>query len=195
MKRPVESTLVAFALATAVSFSVPVGLEGVDVNVEHDKSFDFRPVRTWAWNPDGPGDVRMARTRDDDPVAVKRRFEPTILDAVAGEMMRRGLTQAPSSSDVTVTYFVLLSTNMSTQTLGQFLPATTAWALPPFGAATQSMKVMNQGSLVLDLSAKGAVVWRGVAQAKVDMGIDDKKREALLREGVRDLLRRYPPKR
>ena len=193
--RPVESTLVAVALALGISLAVQVGVEGVDVNVEHDKAFDFQPVRTWAWNPEGPGDVRMARTQDDDPAPVKRRFEPTILDAVATEMMRRGLTQATSAPDVTVTYFVLLSTNMSTQTLGQFLPATTAWALPPFGAGTQSMKVMNQGSLVLDLSAKGAVVWRGVAQAKIDLGADDKKREALLREGVRDLLKRYPPKR
>jgi hypothetical protein len=193
--RPVESTLAAIALATAISLCVPVTIEGVDVNVEHDKAFDFRPVRTWAWNPEGAGDVRMARTQEDDPAAVKKRFEPTILDAVATEMMRRGLMQAASAPDVTVTYFVLLSTNMSTQSLGQFLPATTAWALPPFGAATQSMKVMNQGSLVLDLSAKGAVVWRGVAQAKIDLGADDKKREALLREGVRDLLKRYPPKR
>ena len=54
------------------------------------------------------------------------------------------------------------------------------------------MKVMNQGSLVLDLSAKGVVVWRGVAQAKVAFEADDKKREALLREAVRDLLRALP---
>ena len=53
---------------------------------------------------------------------------------------------------------------------------------------------MNQGSLVLDLSAKGVVVWRGVAEAKVAFEVDDKKREALLREGVRDLLERYPPR-
>ena len=35
---------------------------------------------------------------------------------------------------------------------------------------------------------------RGVAQARVAFEADDKKREAILREGVRDLLRRYPPK-
>ena len=79
--------------------------------------------------------------------------------------------------------------------MGQFLPATTGWGLPPFAEATTSLKMMNQGSLVLDLSAKGDVVWRGVAQAKVDFEATDKKREALLREGVRDLLKRYPPKK
>jgi hypothetical protein len=54
--------------------------------------------------------------------------------------------------------------------------------------------MMNRGSLVLDLSAKGTVVWRGVAQAEIKMDADDKRREALVREAVRDLLRRYPPR-
>ena len=54
---------------------------------------------------------------------------------------------------------------------------------------------MNQGSLVLDLSAKGHVVWRGVAQAQIKPGCaDGKKREALLRDAVREVLKRYPPK-
>ena len=193
MRAP-ASTIVILTMATAMALAIQVGIEGVDVNVEHDKTFDFRAVKTWAWNPEGAGDVKMARTQDDDPAPVKRRFEPTILDAVATEMTRRGLKQAASGPDLTLTYFVLLSTNMSTQELGQFLPATAAWGLPPFAPATQSMKVMNQGSLVLDLSAGKTVVWRGVARAKIDLGAEDKKREALLREGVRDLLKRYPPK-
>ena len=78
-------------MATALALVIHVGLEGVDVNVEHDKAFDFKPVRTWAWNPERPGDVRMARTQDDDPDAMKSKAEPWILDAVATEMKRRGL--------------------------------------------------------------------------------------------------------
>jgi len=182
------------AVAIAIALAVHAVVEGVDVRVEHDKAFNFRPIMTWGWNPDGAGDIRMARTQEDDAAVAKKRFEPTIMDAVATEMTRRGLKQAAAAPDLMVTYFVLLSTNMSTQTLGQFLPATLAWGLPPFAPATQSMQVMNQGSLVLDLSANKVVVWRGVAQAKVDFGIDDKKRDALVREAVRDLLRRYPPK-
>jgi hypothetical protein len=33
-----------------------------------------------------------------------------------------------------------------------------------------------------------------VAQAEVEIGIDQKKREAKLRDGVRDLIKRFPPK-
>jgi hypothetical protein len=54
--------------------------------------------------------------------------------------------------------------------------------------------MMNKGSLVLDLSSGGNVVWRGVAEANIAFDADDKKREKLLREGVRDLLKRFPPK-
>jgi hypothetical protein len=192
--KPAESKIVALAVATAMVLAVHVGLEGVDVNIEHDKTFDFKSARTWAWNPKGAGDVIMARTKEDDPAAVKRKAEPLILDAVTGELARRGLQQATSDADLTLTYYLLLTNNMTTQTLGQFLPATTAWGYYLTAPATQSIKMMNQGALVLDLSAKSVVVWRGVAQARVAFDADDKKREAILREGVRDLFRRYPPK-
>lgn len=192
--RKVHSGIVAVAAALGLAVAFQVTVEGVDVRVEHDKAFDFRPMKTWAWNPSGAGDVIMARTKDDDPAAMKQRFEPVIFDAVMTEMTRRKMQQATSTPDLTVTYYVLLTTNMSSQTIGQFLPATVAWGLPLFAPATQSLEVMNQGSLVLDLSSKGTVVWRGVAESKIQIGTDIKKREALVREGVRDLLRRYPPK-
>jgi hypothetical protein len=184
------------ALTKSAGLSLVVGtpLEALKVNVEFDKTFNFKAVRTWAWSPDGPGQVMMARSTYDNKAAMKQRAEPPIVEEVTGGLTKRGLQQATAAPDVTVTYYLLLTTNMSAQTMGQFLPATTAWGLPPFHQATQSLKMMNHGSLVLDLSAKGTVVWRGVAQAEIKMDTSDEKREALLREGVRDLLERYPPK-
>ena len=193
--RAAESRIVAMAIATAMALALHVSLEGVDVNIEHDKAFDFKSVRTWAWSPKGAGDVIVARTKDDDPAAMKRKAEPLILDAVANELKGRGLQRVESQPDVTVTYYLLLSNNMTAQTIGQFLPATTAWGYMLVAPATQSIKMMNQGALVLDLSAKDVVIWRGVAQARVAFEADDKKREAILREGVRDLFKRYPPKK
>jgi hypothetical protein len=164
----------------------------VDVKVEFDKTFDFKAVRTWSWNPEGPGDVKMARTPDDDPEAMRKQAEPLIVNAVAAEMGNRGLALAAAAPDLLVTYYLLLTTSAASQTMGQFLPGTTVWGLPPFAPATQSLQVMNRGSLVLDLSAKQQVVWRGVAQAQITIDSDDKKRAALIREAVRDLLRRFP---
>ena len=187
--------LVTMAVAMALALGDPVVLARVDVKVEFDKTFDFTKVQSWGWNPAGPGEVKMARTAQDDPEAMKRKAEPWILSAMATETAGRGLRLATSAPDLTATYYLLLTTNMSSQTMGQFLPATVAWGIPPFAPATQSFTVMNRGSLVLDLSAGGTVVWRGVAQANIQTDADDKRREKLLREGVRDLLKKYPPGR
>jgi hypothetical protein len=181
------------ALAIAI---LAVGEQSVaardDIRVEFDKTFAFKHVRTWAWSPEGAGQVKMARHKDDDPDAVKRQAEPWIVDAVEKEMTRLGLAQAPSGADVVVTYYLLLSTSFSAQTMGQFLPSVPEWGLPPFPPATQSLKFMNRGSLVLDLTANGTVVWRGLAQRQLQPDVNDQKREAAIRKAVRDLLRRYP---
>jgi hypothetical protein len=191
---PGQSKTVILALATAMALVLGVSVEGVDVRVEFDKKFDFKPMRTWTWNTEGAGRVIMARSSSDDAEAAKKVAEPLIVDAVTTEIMKRGLQPAASAADLIVTYYLLLSTNMTAQTMGQFLPATTAWGLPPFAPATQSLQMMNQGSLVLDLKARSEIVWRGVAQAKISFDATQQKREALLREAVRDLLKRYPPK-
>jgi Domain of unknown function (DUF4136) len=195
MRLAAESPSRVLAIASVLAFVLQLSLEAVDVRVDYDKTFDFKPLRTWAWNPQEAGSVKMARTQDDDPAAIKVRVEPWILDAVGQEMPRRGLQPAQAEPDVMVTYYMLLTTSMNAQTMGQFLPPTVAWGLPPFAQATQSIEMMNQGALVLDLSAKGNVVWRGVAQAKIAFEADDKKRETLVRTAIRDLLKRFPPKK
>ena len=186
--------LKAIFTVTALTFAVQTILFArVDVKVEYDKKFDFKTVRSWDWGPEGPGQVKMARTQYDDPDAMHKRTMPLIVEAVTSNLTQRGLLRS-SPPDLVVTYYLLLSTSISSQTMGQFLPATTFWGLPPFPPATQSMEVMNRGSLVLDLSAKDTVVWRGLAQANIKMDTDEKKRESLLRDSIRDLLRRYPPR-
>ena len=181
------------SLAAAIGVVIAINVAAaVDVTVDVDKTFDFEATRTWGWNPDGPGAVRMARTQGDDPDAAQRQAEPIIVATVTNEMERRGWQLAAATPELTVTYFLLLTNDVSGQTAGQFVPATPEWGLPPFTRGTQSIKVMNRGSLVLDVSANGAVVWRGVAHARIRLDADAKSREALLREAVRDVVRRFP---
>ena len=180
-------------MAAAIFLLAESALARVDVKIDFDKTFDFTAVRTWRFDPAGNGEVKMARTQKDDPDAAKAAAEPIIVDAVNTEMQQLKLQRA-DTPDLIVRYFLLLTTNQTAQTMGQFLPGTVAWGLPPFQQTTQSLKLMNQGSLVIDLAAKGNVVWRGVAQAKLKFDVDFKKREAVLREAVHDLLRRFPPK-
>ena len=189
----IRTRLFALAMMTAVLLLVESAFARVDVKIDFDKAFNFTAVRSWRFDPAGNGEVKMARTQKDDPDAVKAVAEPIIVDAVTKEMQLLKLQRA-DSPDVIVRYFLLLTTNQTTQTMGQFLPGTVAWGLPPFEQTTQSLKLMNQGSLVIDLASNGNVVWRGIAQAKLKFDADFKKREAVIREAVHDLLRRFPPK-
>lgn len=167
----------------------------IDVKVEHDKAFDFKSVRTWAWSEGERGAVIMARTQKDDPAAMREAAEPIIVAAMARESARRKLTEAPAgSADVRLKYHLLMSMGESAQTMGQFLPGATQWGLPLFPAATQSLTLMNQGSLVFDFSAKDTVIWRGVAYAKIKLDADNDKRQSLLEEAVQELMKRFPPK-
>ena len=192
--RTTSPRLTIWLAAAALAAGPPaVLLARVKVQINFDKKFDFKPVRTWAWNPSGPGEIMMARTADDDKEAARKIAEPIILQEIPSELAKRGLTAATGQPDVTVTYYLLLTSSIDAQTMGQFLPATVNWGLPPFPPATQSLKVMNAGALVIDISSKDDIVWRGVAQAQIDIGTDPKKRDALLREAIRDLLKKFPP--
>jgi Domain of unknown function (DUF4136) len=177
-----------------------LGVEGsaaVKVRTQFTKSFDFAKARTWSWHDGSPGEVKMARTADDDPEVVRQRAEPVIMEAVAAALPKRGLTAAAAGApaDLQVKYYVLITIGTDAQQLGQFLPAVTAWGLPPFAGATQSYKVIEQGSLVIDISANKEVVWRGIGQAELKPGQTAEKRAALVKEAVAEILKHYPPKK
>ena len=194
-RRPLEK-LVAMAVATVLAVAVQSATAAVKVRYDASSTFDFSTAHTWGWNPASRGQVLLARTPDESPEVVRQRAEPTIVETVSAEMPRRGLRQAATGSpDLTLTYYLLLSYGSAAQTLGQFLPAVADWGLPPFAASTQSLEVIEQGSLVLDLSANGEVVWRGVGAAKLEMGLPQDKRNALLRQAVTEIVKRYPPKK
>lgn len=192
MRRP--STVLGLLLCGCVLLLATVHA-GIKVKTDHDKAFDFKKPQTWAWNDTGAGQVIMARTADDRPDEVRERAEPVIKDAVAAELARRKLQPAANGGpDLEVTYYLLITVGNSAQYVGQFAPAVAQWGLPPFSGATQSLRTFDQGSLVLDISAEDRMVWRGAAQAEIKLGLTVEKRHQLIRDAVRELLDRYPPR-
>lgn len=186
--------LIVSAFVAALSMVLTAG---VKIKTHHDKEFAFRGLKTWAWHPDGAGDVKMALTDSDDPAALKRQLEPTIKSAVETEMGRRGWTfSASGEADLRVFYYLLISASTSTQQMGQFIQAVPEWGLPPIDGATQSFKVVERGSLVIDMSAPAqeTVVWRGVAQAEIDRENSQERRHERIRAAIRDMLKKFPPK-
>jgi hypothetical protein len=181
---------ITIGLALAVQFSAAK----VKVRVDFDKAFDFGTVHTWTWNPKGAGEVMVARTPTDDPAEIKRRAEPVILKAVAAEMSTRTVKNAAQGGDLTLTYYLLLTIGSSAQTLGQFLPATTTWGLPPYHSSTTSFEMIERGALVLDFSVGDRVIWRGIGEAQIKTDLDEARRAALLTEAATEILKKFPPK-
>jgi hypothetical protein len=165
---------------------------------DYDRAFDFKRVQTWAWDASGPGDVKMARSSQDDPEVIRRRIEPTLVAAVEKEIASRGLKKAAVTGipDVRLHYYVLVTVGFATQTAGQFLPSVTEWGIPPYVPSTTAFEIVQRGAIVLDVvsTQAGHVVWRGIADGDIDQIKDDSERDDTIREAIRDLVRKLPRK-
>ena len=185
--------VLGLAMVLGFGWTVQPDAAGVKAQATFDQAFNFKQARTWRWSADA-GQVILARVQGEDPAVVRQRAEPVIKDAVATEIRRRGLAEATGAPDLTLTYYLLMSIGSSAQTMGQFIAPVPEWGLPMFAPSTTSLEAIERGSLILDLSSEGRVVWRGIGEAGFTMDLDMKKREALLREAVKKVLERYPPK-
>jgi hypothetical protein len=195
MKQTLVATL-AIGLAVAVLEAAPK----IKVRAEPDPAFDFSTVHTWAWDADA-GEVMMARTPQDDPAAVKARIDPLIRKFVTAAMTQKGLKDpAGATPDVQMHYYVLITVNQSGTYQGQFLPSVAYWGLPPFSPQATSLEVATKGTLVLDAMLPGEkdkrkVIWRGMADSKLDEDAKDADREARLKYAADELIKRFPLKK
>jgi hypothetical protein len=193
-----RSPLAALAVAL-VSLFVPARFEAAktDIKVDYDKTFSFAGVRTWAWHPDGAGDVRLAISAEDDPKRVAARVDPIIVPAVDRELAARGYVKVADRADLFVHYYVLATINQSAQIHGQFLPAVPEWGVPPFTPSTSALSIYPVGTLIIDITtpAERTIVWRGAAERKIDIERPDAERRKVLERAIRDLLRRVPQKK
>jgi len=184
------------ALVTAIA-GVAVTAK-IKIKVQHDKSFSFVGLKTYAWHPDGAGDVKILENTSDDPAKIKEKLEPVLRQAVDQELAKRGMTLVASGTpDFYVNYYVLIGPASSSQYQGQFIGAVPAWGLPDFMMSTTALKAFEQGSVILDISSVSlkAVVWRAVAEAEIDRQRSDAERVKRIQDGVREMLKKFPPKK
>ena len=144
---------------------------------------------------EGAGQVIAARTQNDDRDARPPACGTGDQEEVAAQMQRRGLTAATAAPDVTLTYYLIMTAGTSAQTAGQFLPSVTEWGLPPFSPVDHRAR----GDRARHAGARPERrrnAWSGGAlgEAGFSMDTDLKKRGALLREAIKKVLEKYPPK-
>jgi Domain of unknown function (DUF4136) len=167
-----------------------------DIKADADPAFSFAGLKTWAWHPEGAGDVRLALTPDADPKRVAARADPVIQPAIEREMQARGFTKAAGQPDLYVHYYLLATVNQSAQVMGQFVAPMPMWGLPPFAPATTALDIYALGTLIIDISSPElkAIVWRGSASRKIDVENPDSERKKVVEKAVADLLKLFPPK-
>lgn len=95
---------------------------------------------------------------------------------------------------ILIIVFVLVG--LLSQFRGQFIGGVPPWGLPDFEMTTTSLKIFEQGTIVLDLidAPKREICWRGIAEAKINRERTAAEREKRIREGIGDLLKKFPPK-
>jgi hypothetical protein len=183
----------ALVVVAVLALAVAVVQAGVKVRAEFDKEYDFSKARTFGWHPDGAGEVKLLMREGGDPEQIRARWEPTIKDAVEKEMTQRGLSPATSGvPDLYLNYYFLSGPNSEAQTRGQFIGAVPPWGVPDFEMTTTSLKIFEQGTLILDIidGPKRQIVWRGIAEAQVDRQRTPAEREKRIREAVGELLKK-----
>jgi hypothetical protein len=169
-----------------------------EINVEADPKFSFDGLHTWAWHPDGSGDVKLALSADSDPKRVAALVDPVIVPAVEKEMTARKWSKATGAApDLFVHYYFLATVGQTSQYHGQFLPAVPVWGLPPFAPSTSSLSIYPVGTLIIDLTSPAlkAIVWRGSAAREIEIEKPADERRKTLEKAIRDLLARFPPKK
>ena len=187
----------ALVVLAGLSLSIAVVHAGVKVKVEFDKQYDFSKAKTFGWHPDGAGEVKLLMREGGDPEQIRARWEPTIKDAVEQELTKRGLVPATGGvPDLYLNYYFLSGPNSEAQTRGQFIGAIPPWGVPDFEMTTTSLKIFEQGTLILDLidGPKRQIVWRGIGEAQVDRQRTPVEREKRIREAMAELLKKFPPK-
>ena len=56
MRTNMRQIVAAFLL---LGWSATVAMAGPKIQVQRDPEFDFATLKTWTWNPSGPGEVKV----------------------------------------------------------------------------------------------------------------------------------------
>ncbi len=194
MTNRILNRLAMFVVLIAIG---TVTVEAVRKKILTDPTFDYSKLSTWNWSPKGAGDIKIWMTAAPKPEPVKRQWEPVLMKDVEEQLTARGYSRATTGTpDFLVTYMVLVTVGTSAQQMGQFLPTNANWGLQPFAPQTSSLEMYPSGMLIVDAAAgtPSVVVWRGMAEAKVETEISESKRADKLQGIIKELIAKFPKK-
>jgi hypothetical protein len=189
--------VVGLALLAACLVAVSAGAgDKVKVTVQRSKDFQFAGRHTYAWHPDEPVSVKVLQALG-DPEKLKAYYDPKIRPLIDQALAARGFTKAAADqADFFVCYYVLIGPEVSSQYHGQFVGAIPEWGLPDFLMSTSSLKVIDQGSVVVDVMSKElkSTIWRGIGASQIQGKLNDTQRMERIGKALTDMFKDFPPK-
>src|SRR5262245_54535546 len=95
--KPAAAVVTASVAWVIVTVTAQVNAARTDLSTTFDKTFVFASVKSWAWHPEGPGDIRTAYSATDDPKLIASRVDPIVIPAVERGFAARGLAQTDAA--------------------------------------------------------------------------------------------------
>jgi hypothetical protein len=168
----------------------------IEVDVQFNPSANFAAIASYTWLPSPPPTAEAAPGTMVDPLAVQRELDPIIVGAVDAELQKRGIQKRATGGDVQVVYYLSHGASINAHTLGSFYAYASDFYvyIPPGGGQTTAVRVIEEGSLVIDVVDDARAIWRGTASARINRENDDAKRHKLVRDAVKKLFDRWPKK-
>ena len=176
----------AACLGLALFVSACASLE---ISSDWNPQADFSRLHAWTWLP-------QARPASGDPRLDSSLLDARIRSAVESELGVRGYAKTEATPDFLVAYHVALDTQLEATSVDSYYGGAgyRHWGGP--GYTTTYVREFEVGSLVLDVldPRSKELIWRGSATAEIIPGATPEEREARIREAVRRMLERFPPK-
>ena len=146
------------------------------VQYNYDKRADFENLKTYDW-------MTVPKKADIDILNVER-----VKKAVSAELQAKGLMMTSNNPDFLIA-----------EHLGKDKVQVKLWGYNYrgyLGSGELSPFEYEEGLLTLDfVDAKSKeVIWRGVAEAKIKNANTPEKKERLINEAVKNILKNFPPK-
>jgi hypothetical protein len=188
----------ARAWIVAVGLLASVGtLEAGKIKVEaRRENVDFSAIKTYMWLPSPPPTTEIAPGVARDPRVVQKELEPTIMQTADAELAAHGWKRLESGADVQLVYYLAHGVGFNASNLGDYYQYATGYALivSPLIAPTSSVKVMEEGTLIIDVVQDRKAIWRGTASTTINRDNSDEKRLRTVADAVKKLIDKLPSK-
>ena len=176
--KTIRTFIVLFFIGFTVSCASTYGVQH-----DYDKQVDFSNLKTYDWMP-------IPEKASMDSLSIQR-----VKNAVNAELKAKGLIMTSNNPDFLIAEHHESKDKVQVHSWGYDYGPYGRYRGGSWGSGGISTYEYQEGSLILDfVDAKSKkLIWRGSAKAEIDDANTPEKREKLINEAVKEILKKYPP--